>query len=367
LAIASKHFAALVTVLSSTLAITASTDASAAVTAATRIGGASAAAVQTAEGVLGTAGGTAARPTGDKLAEPVKEVSASHGNVVGTVGVPGPGMTGAALAPPHGAAVTRVLAPVLAAGPRSVGHALVGATRRPDALLRTAGAALPQAISDVSRRASHDSRLSGTTSTLLERTTQDARSAVGAEVTSLTHALPGPSRTPHPGAMRLGDPPSRSPRRTRGGPEGARQQSRTELPRASRSRASSSRGTLSGHARKAIGQRSGARRSGVPRFLWSSLRGFVPATHRSAAPMLDSIGGSPARSDSPARTNPSAPSPRPGVASGSAGGSPGLGLPFVLGLAGLLLLAPTRAMRGLRLSREPWLTATFALIPERPG
>jgi len=38
-----------------------------------------------------------------------------------------------------------------------------------------------------------------------------------------------------------------------------------------------------------------------------------------------------------------------------------------LTLIGLLLLAAPRAMRRLRLSCEPWLTAFFVLIPERPG
>jgi hypothetical protein len=64
------------------------------------------------------------------------------------------------------------------------------------------------------------------------------------------------------------------------------------------------------------------------------------------------------------------PGPAPGGASGAAvgGGAPGGGaVSIFLTLAGLLLLAGPRAMRRLRLSCEPWLTACFVLIPERPG
>jgi hypothetical protein len=48
-------------------------------------------------------------------------------------------------------------------------------------------------------------------------------------------------------------------------------------------------------------------------------------------------------------------------------GGSGMGLSTFLTLAGLLLLGAPRAMRRLRLSCEPWLTACFVLIPERPG
>jgi hypothetical protein len=61
------------------------------------------------------------------------------------------------------------------------------------------------------------------------------------------------------------------------------------------------------------------------------------------------------------------PSPAPGGASGSAAGASGLALSGFLTLAGLLLLGAPRAMRMLRLSCQPWRTACFALIPERPG
>jgi nicotinate-nucleotide--dimethylbenzimidazole phosphoribosyltransferase len=61
------------------------------------------------------------------------------------------------------------------------------------------------------------------------------------------------------------------------------------------------------------------------------------------------------------------PGPAPGGASGSAAGASGLALSGFLTLAGLLLLGAPRAMRMLRLSCQPWRTACFALIPERPG
>jgi hypothetical protein len=62
-----------------------------------------------------------------------------------------------------------------------------------------------------------------------------------------------------------------------------------------------------------------------------------------------------------------APPSAPGGASGSAAGASGFGISSILTLAGLLLLAAPRAMRRLRLSCRPWLTACFVLIPERPG
>jgi outer membrane biosynthesis protein TonB len=62
-----------------------------------------------------------------------------------------------------------------------------------------------------------------------------------------------------------------------------------------------------------------------------------------------------------------APGPAPGGASGSGAGASGLALSTFLTLAGLLLLGAPRAMRRLRLSCQPWLTACFVLIPERPG
>jgi hypothetical protein len=62
------------------------------------------------------------------------------------------------------------------------------------------------------------------------------------------------------------------------------------------------------------------------------------------------------------------PSPAPGgAAGGAAAGGSGVALAAFLSLTALLRLAPSRAMWRLRLSCEPWLTACFALIPERPG
>lgn len=62
-----------------------------------------------------------------------------------------------------------------------------------------------------------------------------------------------------------------------------------------------------------------------------------------------------------------APGPAPSGASGSMTGGSGTAPLTLLTLAGLLLLAAPRAMRRLRLSSRPWLTACFVLIPERPG
>jgi hypothetical protein len=77
-------------------------------------------------------------------------------------------------------------------------------------------------------------------------------------------------------------------------------------------------------------------------------------------------GGSAGGSHQPAAPGPgSAPGGAAGV--GSAAGGSGLGLSAFLTLAGLLLLAPLRALRRLRLSCQPLLTACFVLIPERPG
>jgi hypothetical protein len=61
-----------------------------------------------------------------------------------------------------------------------------------------------------------------------------------------------------------------------------------------------------------------------------------------------------------------APGPAPGGAAGATGGASGFAVSTFLTLAGLLLLGAPRAMRRLRLSCEPWLTACFVLIPERP-
>jgi hypothetical protein len=74
----------------------------------------------------------------------------------------------------------------------------------------------------------------------------------------------------------------------------------------------------------------------------------------------DSVGGS----------HPVVPAPAPapsGAVGGSAGGGSGVSPAGFFTLAGLLLLAAPRALRRLRLSCQPWRTAFFVLIPERPG
>jgi hypothetical protein len=74
--------------------------------------------------------------------------------------------------------------------------------------------------------------------------------------------------------------------------------------------------------------------------------------------------------DSAAGSPPVSPSPGPspgGASGGSAMGTSGLALSSFLTHAGPLLLGPPHAMRRLRLSSQPWRTAYFVLIPERPG
>jgi hypothetical protein len=77
-------------------------------------------------------------------------------------------------------------------------------------------------------------------------------------------------------------------------------------------------------------------------------------------------GGVPVESHAPVSPTPGPAGPG-GASGGSAAGGSGLALSGFFTLAGLLLLAAPRAMRRLRLSCQPWLTACFALIPERPG
>jgi hypothetical protein len=61
------------------------------------------------------------------------------------------------------------------------------------------------------------------------------------------------------------------------------------------------------------------------------------------------------------------PGPAPGGASGaSAAGAAGVAPLSFLTFARLLNFGPPRAMRRLRLSSQPRLTACFVLIPERP-
>jgi hypothetical protein len=83
--------------------------------------------------------------------------------------------------------------------------------------------------------------------------------------------------------------------------------------------------------------------------------------------------GGPAGGDrdrSGVETPPLSPAPGPapsGASSGSAAGGAGVAPSGVFTLSGLLHLPAPRAMRRLRLSSQPWLTACFVLIPERPG
>jgi hypothetical protein len=108
---------------------------------------------------------------------------------------------------------------------------------------------------------------------------------------------------------------------------------------------------------------------GAQRFLSTSPVGFATAAAPLAAaataraPTGGGHGGSAVASPpvSPA------PGPAPSGVSGSAMGASGTALSTFLTLSGLLLFGPPRAMRRLRLSCQPWLTACFVLIPERPG
>jgi hypothetical protein len=73
---------------------------------------------------------------------------------------------------------------------------------------------------------------------------------------------------------------------------------------------------------------------------------------------------------SPGGSAPIGPPPGPapsGTFGGAAGGGTGIALSGFPAFAGHLLLGAPIAMRRLRLSFQPWLTAFFVLIPERPG
>jgi hypothetical protein len=85
---------------------------------------------------------------------------------------------------------------------------------------------------------------------------------------------------------------------------------------------------------------------------------------RAVAPAAGRSGGSPGGS------GPIGPPPGPtpgGTFGGAAGGGSGTALSGFPAFAGHLLLGAPLAMRRLRLSFQPWLTAFFVLIPERPG
>jgi outer membrane biosynthesis protein TonB len=93
----------------------------------------------------------------------------------------------------------------------------------------------------------------------------------------------------------------------------------------------------------------------------------IAAPTRASAPAGDGSGGS-GGSFGGTRSFMPPPGPAPsGAVGGSAAGGSGVGLSGFFTLAGQLRLAGPRAMRRLRLSSQPWLTAFFVLIPERPG
>ena len=108
---------------------------------------------------------------------------------------------------------------------------------------------------------------------------------------------------------------------------------------------------------------------GTQRLPPASPGGFPAAATSLAAATADPpAGGGHGRSAVGSPPVSPAPGPAPsGASGGSAMGASGLALSGFLTLAGLLLLAAPRAMRRLRLSCQPWLTACFVLIPERPG
>jgi hypothetical protein len=95
----------------------------------------------------------------------------------------------------------------------------------------------------------------------------------------------------------------------------------------------------------------------------ATLAAGAAATGTGAPPSSD-YGGSSGGGRSVAP--PPGPAPSGAFGGASAGGAGGAFAGFFT-LACLLLLAGPRAMRRLRLSCMPWLTAFFVLIPERPG
>jgi hypothetical protein len=111
--------------------------------------------------------------------------------------------------------------------------------------------------------------------------------------------------------------------------------------------------------------------------LSSSSKSFATATAALAAAAAGAppgsshgrqVGGDGRSVDSTPPVSPAPGGPPSGAASGGAAvGGSGLALSGFFTLACLLLLGAPRAMRRLRLACEPWLTACFVLIPERPG
>jgi hypothetical protein len=101
---------------------------------------------------------------------------------------------------------------------------------------------------------------------------------------------------------------------------------------------------------------SGTTLSGVSISLDPSANGVVP--ERGSHGSSTAVGGAPAGP---------APGSSTGGSSGAAVGASGPAPSAFLSLACLLLLGAPRALRRLRLSSRPLLTASFVLIPERPG
>jgi hypothetical protein len=108
-----------------------------------------------------------------------------------------------------------------------------------------------------------------------------------------------------------------------------------------------------------LGGRSFLSRSTVDIATEAAARGGVPAGDADGG-----YGGSSGGSRSVSPPPGSAPG---GAFGGSATGGSGMAISGFFSLAGLLRRAAPRAMRRLRLSCQPWLTAFFVLIPERPG
>lgn len=105
-----------------------------------------------------------------------------------------------------------------------------------------------------------------------------------------------------------------------------------------------------------------------------------PALLSASAALVDDLSGGTTSSmgapaggrsgGSPGGSSPIGPPPGPapnGTFGGAAGGGTGIALSGFPTFAGHLLRGAPVAMRRLRLSFQPWLTAFFVLIPERPG
>jgi hypothetical protein len=111
---------------------------------------------------------------------------------------------------------------------------------------------------------------------------------------------------------------------------------------------------------------------GGKRYVESSTVSFSPAAGSLAAAATGGVPPDGGHGGAAVGNTPAGPSPGPapsGAAGAAVGGGGGGGAApsAYLSLAGLLLLAAPRALRRLRLSSQPWLTACFVLIPERPG